>query len=161
VDAHRNDAVDGQVLVVGTDGSAHSLAAFDWAVSEAMQHGGHVRVISAWHRDHHAPRDRSGEERAYRLAEATVDAVPHAAVDVVLEVREGLASDVLVEAAEDADLLVVGALGVQAGRRVVLGSVSARCALHAACPVVVVPEGWRSKSRASRPGRRLVSGAPR
>lgn len=134
----------GTRLVVGTDGSAHARAAFDWAVHEATTHGGCIRVVSAWHRDHRDLDDRSGEERAYRLAAATVEAVPHTAVDVTIEVREGLASDVLVAAAEHADLLVVGSLGMQAGRRVVLGSVSARCALHAGCPVVIVPASWRA-----------------
>jgi nucleotide-binding universal stress UspA family protein len=136
----------GRTLVVGTDGSEHAVAAFDWAVQEALERGGHIRVLAAWHRDPRYPTAGGADEAAMRTALDTVQAIPHAAVDVSVEVREGVASAVLVEAAEAADLLVVGSLGMEAGRRVVLGSVSARCALLAGCPVVIVPAGWRSRT---------------
>ncbi|GAA4990113.1 hypothetical protein GCM10025734_16780 [Kitasatospora paranensis] len=59
-----------------------------------------------------------------------------------VEVRErlvrGNAADVLLAAAEGADLLVVGSRGRGTFARALLGSVSQRCAMHAPCPVVIV-----------------------
>jgi nucleotide-binding universal stress UspA family protein len=55
-------------------------------------------------------------------------------------VREGQPAEVLVEAAEDADLLVVGSRGLGGFRGLLLGSVGQQCAHHARCPVVIVPK---------------------
>ena len=136
--------------MVGVDGSANSAAAFAWAVHEACGHGGQIRVIIAWHRsrlDQVSPAPAPGlrERHAESAVQRILEQVPHAAVEVRVEVVEGLASAVLVASAAEADLLVVGTLGAEAGRRVVLGSVSARCAMRAACPVVVVPPSWRTR----------------
>ncbi|XP_031407722.1 universal stress protein PHOS34-like [Punica granatum] len=60
--------------------------------------------------------------------------------DVVLEVGEGDARNVLCEAVEKhhASILVVGSHGYGAIRRTVLGSVSDYCAHHAHCTVMIV-----------------------
>ena len=50
----------------------------------------------------------------------------------------GGASAVLLDAAEDAGLLIVGNRGVGGFRRLVLGSTSAQCVTHAVSPTVVV-----------------------
>ena len=44
----------------------------------------------------------------------------------------------LSEAAEDADLLVVGSRGLGGFKELLLGSVGHQCAQHAPCPVVIV-----------------------
>ena len=152
-----------RVLVVGTDGSPSSLTALDWAVHEAAEHGGQVKVVHAWHRTNAPSGAPSGheDEAGWRVVLHTLREVPHAAVDVVAEVTQGPASTVLVDAAADADLLVVGALGVREGQRIVLGSVSARCALHATCPVVIVPAGWRPRVTAASAGRSRAQGRAR
>ncbi len=51
---------------------------------------------------------------------------------------DGPAAKVLVDAADDAELLVVGSRGHGGFAGLLLGSVSQQCAHHAQCPVVIV-----------------------
>jgi nucleotide-binding universal stress UspA family protein len=164
--SHSRDHDRDRVLVVGVDGSPNSAVALGWAVQEACRHGGQIRVVAAWHHGlAGAPSAKPGaatpRQLALSMVQRVLDQVPHAAVDVRVAVVEGAASAALVETAADADLLIVGALGVEASRRVVLGSVSRGCALHATCPVVVVPAGWRGSDRAQHLGDVLSGSGPR
>jgi nucleotide-binding universal stress UspA family protein len=60
--------------------------------------------------------------------------------DVPLEryVKQGRATQVILEAARDADLVVVGSRGRDGFTGLLLGSVSSQVAQHAHCPVTVV-----------------------
>jgi nucleotide-binding universal stress UspA family protein len=60
-------------------------------------------------------------------------------VPLALEPVEGIPADVLVEAAHDADLLVLGSHGHSRQLHQVLGSVSEACIRHATCPVLIIP----------------------
>lgn len=60
-------------------------------------------------------------------------------VEVEQSVLEGTPAQVLVEAAQGADLLVVGTRGHGGFTGLLLGSVSQQAAHHAPCPVVIVP----------------------
>jgi nucleotide-binding universal stress UspA family protein len=53
----------------------------------------------------------------------------------------GLPAAELIEASQDAELVVVGSHGAGRLRRLMLGSVSAQVSQHARCPVVVIPAG--------------------
>jgi nucleotide-binding universal stress UspA family protein len=136
-------------VVVGVDGSEPSEAALRWAVADGAARKAVVQVVHAWD----APllygpvAGASGsdisavESRARRLVDDMVDRLGDAVESVEIEttvVAGGPASSLL-DAAEGADLVVVGRRGLGGFGRLLLGSVSEHVARHAACPVVVVP----------------------
>ena len=59
-------------------------------------------------------------------------------VKVSSTVREGNPAKILLEAADGADLLVVGSRGHGGFAEALLGSVSQHCVHHAPCPVVII-----------------------
>jgi nucleotide-binding universal stress UspA family protein len=137
-----------ETIVVGVDGSEHGERALEWAIHEASLRGASLRLVAAWHLP---PTVYSGpgyiptagtresfEELASEAAEAAATRARDAGVDAVTVVREGQAAEVLVEEAATADMLVVGSRGHGGFAGLLLGSVSAQCAHHAACPLVIV-----------------------
>ncbi len=147
----RQDA--GGRVVVGVDGSAGSRAALVWALSAAARAGARLAVVAAfpiefyWAAPTLLDARRVDQVRAdtEARARALVDEVRddpasggHADVPVDVVALPGRAAQQIVQAAHDADLLVVGSRGRGAVRSTVLGSVALHCVTHAACPVVVV-----------------------
>jgi nucleotide-binding universal stress UspA family protein len=140
-------------IVVGLDGSDRSRAALVAAVDEAGRRGADVVAVAAYERadywtDLYTVALPSVEEiRAdvLRGAEQMVEDVlrtsdqPGVPVpDVRIEAMRGAAGDLLLEVAEEADLLVVGSRGRGTLRGLMLGSVALHCVLHATGPVLVV-----------------------
>ncbi len=138
---------NGQRIVAGVDGSASSVEALRWAVRQAELAGGTVDAVIAWQ-----PPAASGlgwgvsvvDETDYGalaakvLADAVSQAVgPESKARVRQVVAEGNTAEVLLDAAEGVDLLVVGSRGHGGFARALLGSVSQHCTHHAHCPVVV------------------------
>jgi nucleotide-binding universal stress UspA family protein len=140
-------------IVVGVDGSSHSDAALRWALREARAHGAALDVVTAWHYPYTT--DISGmvpmtvagldvAEDARKLQDkALEDALllepfPGGSIEIERIVKQGGAAHVLLEAADGADLLVVGSRGRGGFTGLLLGSVSHQVASHAHCPVVVV-----------------------
>ena len=76
---------------------------------------------------------------AENAAAAAVERVRDAGVDADGNVVEGQAADALIDAAAQADLLVVGSRGHGGFVGLLLGSVSGQCAHHSRCPLVIVP----------------------
>ncbi|MFD8750373.1 universal stress protein [Kitasatospora sp. NPDC059577] len=143
-------------IVVGIDGSAPSKAALRWAVGQAVLTGASVHAVAAWEYPSlygwSAPMVDDGFERtAGRTLSAEIDEVlgPERPVAVRESLVLGHAAEVLLDAAEDADLLVLGSRGRGTFARTLLGSVSARCAVYGSCPVVIV----RSDRMATAPAR--------
>ncbi|MFB6892361.1 universal stress protein [Kitasatospora sp. NPDC056327] len=137
--------VGGRRIVVGIDGSAPSKAALRWAVGQALLTGATVHAVAAWEYPSlygwYAPIADDGFERAARRTlTVEVDEVVGRERPVPIEesLLPGHAAEVLLEAAEGADLLVLGHRGRGTFARALLGSVSARCAVHGSCPVVIV-----------------------
>lgn len=141
-------------IVVGVDGSPNGQLAFDWAVAEARAHQGRLRVIEAWSTPYNwqlEPMFPVNVEQVREAAEHRLDQSLHAAqardLEVHSELVEGEPGPILVEAAREADLLVVGARGHSTLVQLLMGSVSTFCAHHATCPVVIVPARRPTKSR--------------
>lgn len=135
-------------IVVGIDGSPASVQALRWAVDEARLRGAVVRVVHAWSFPFHDGEiahlaGESAHDALKLAAERTVDAVLHevagsdgTAIEQIIV--EAPPAQALIAAAHEADLLVVGSRGRGGFASLLLGSVSYQCALHAACPVVIV-----------------------
>ena len=143
-------ASGGARIVVGVDGSEPAVRALGWAIEEARLRGTPLLVVSAWHVPAavYGPSgfvppvsesiDQTFREVAAEAAEEAAGRAREAGVEVETDVREGHPAEILVEAAQDADLLVVGSRGHGGFAGLLLGSVSGQCAHHAPCPLVVV-----------------------
>ncbi len=88
------------------------------------------------------PQDEAEVERsvAGQLRDAIAGAAGPARVAVSASVRKGNAAQVLLAAADGAELLVVGSRGHGGFSGALLGSVSQHCVHHARCPIVIVRE---------------------
>jgi nucleotide-binding universal stress UspA family protein len=137
-------------IVVGVDGSEQGERALDWAIDEARLRGSRLRLVSAWHVPAVAyggpgfapqldePLDKTFEEVAQEVVDAAAQRAHAAGVEAETSVVQGQAADVLVKAGANAGLLVVGSRGHGGFTGLLLGSVSAQCAHHSPCALVVV-----------------------
>jgi nucleotide-binding universal stress UspA family protein len=135
-------------IVVGVDGSETSRAALRWAVEEARLRNARVRAVHAWWiypmltdglptTDEPERLDDEATERVQAFVTETLGEQPD--VEVTPVAVQGMqAAAALVEAARDADLLVVGSRGVGGFTGLLVGSVSDQCTHHAPCPIVIV-----------------------
>jgi nucleotide-binding universal stress UspA family protein len=138
------------LVVVGVDGSAESVAALKWAAHYAEATGATVQAILAWHYPAAAgvppvgvAPERVHAESEHRMAEALGGAVSQASTaypgaQIESKTLYGHPAETLIDASEEASLLVVGSRGHGAFRGMLLGSVSIHCVTGAHCPVVVV-----------------------
>ena len=126
-------------IVVAYDGSPDAQTGLTWAVRTALLTEQPVVAVIATAADDlmpqrsllwgdHLEEVRTSAERV--LGEALL-------AESSVELRAGPAVPVLLEAAEDASLLVVGSRGHGQVAGLVAGSVSQHLARHAPCPVVV------------------------
>ncbi len=126
------------MIVVGVDGSEGSRRALQWAYGEARMRRCAVEVVSAWTADEGGPGERLVGERLRHVVETVRRQVDDPA-PTSFEVRHGSAVDVLMSAAAEAELLILGSHGVSGLRHAGRVSVSAACARLVSCPCVVVP----------------------
>ncbi len=130
-------------IVVGVDGSEPSKAALRWAARISAVIGAPIDAVLAWQLPSSLgwayPRgDWSPLADAENTLGVTVDAVLATRPDGMrLFVEEGNPAKVLLEHSKGAELLVVGSRGHGGFVGLLLGSVSANCAEHATCPVLV------------------------
>jgi nucleotide-binding universal stress UspA family protein len=141
-------------IVVGVDGSRGSAAALEWALRQAELTQSTVTAVLAYSYDlwwidggtdyESEQIERKALEARRMVAAMLAETVPESTSVVVHPlVVEGHPTDVLLEVAREADLLVVGSRGRRELAGLLLGSVSQRCAERAPCPVVVVPDPSR------------------
>jgi len=139
-------------VVVGVDGSEGSVRALEWAAQEARLRHLPLEIVLVWHPSPLVYGGTSWTAMSNTVfddlrkdAEVRLDAACAAAgaalddLEVERKVVEGSAAQVLVEAAAGAELLVVGSRGRGGFAELLLGSVSAQCAHHSPCPVLIVP----------------------
>jgi nucleotide-binding universal stress UspA family protein len=142
-------------IIAGTDGSGHSQRALEWAVREAAARHLPLVVIAvyqaavgAWGSAVACLDDPVLAEHAQKEAQAQVDealAGSYGSQPVSVAVRAvgGNPADVLLRAAEDADMIVVGSRGAGGFARLPLGSVASHLVHHAHRPVVIIPAADR------------------
>ncbi|GGS32159.1 hypothetical protein GCM10010269_83090 [Streptomyces humidus] len=130
-------------IVVGVDGSSSAKRALAWAHFMARTTGSVLEVVTVWQ---NPPSwtgvaddwDPVAEARAMLTAccaEVLGDDQPS---DIRLTVLEGPATAALLSAGAGARMLVLGSRGHGGFAGLLLGSVSAACAEHAACPTLIV-----------------------
>ncbi len=142
----------GKDMVVGVDGSEHSLKALHWAFEQASFTGASLHVLHSWEipptwsmvevpsyepevliRDYGNAELRDTSEAMAGFRDDFPD------VKVRQEVMKGSPVKALVKASEHASMLVVGSRGLGGFRGLLLGSVSHAVVHKAACSVAVVP----------------------
>ncbi len=141
-------------IVVGVSGGRASLAALAWALGEARLRSAAVEAICAYDRPASlvglgeamgasvgSPISES-DVAAYATGtlETALSGLDTGPTEVVARAVQGDPGRVLEQASDGAELLVVGVGHGELGGRLV-GSVVAHCALHAACPLVLVRAG--------------------
>ncbi|GAA4039090.1 universal stress protein [Nonomuraea soli] len=133
-------------VVVGVDCSDAMTKELGFAFAEAQLRGARLRAVHAWRwleagGGFMPVPDDFDDERAEtrRLAETLAGwQERHPDVEVVREVVRGHPAEVLRQAAEHADLLVVGSHGHAEFAGLVFGSVSQAMVHHAPCPLAVI-----------------------
>lgn len=147
-------------IVVGVDGSVDSLRALRWALEESVLRTTPLTVLAA-----HEPVQMTPAwtpdtvyveipQESLEAYQASIDGLVDKAVadwggerpaGLTVRAEPGGARDLLLRAAQGADMVVVGSRGASAVSRLLLGSVSSAVAHHATCPVVVVPPPVREE----------------
>lgn len=138
-------------IVVGIDGSQGSLAALHLAADETRLRHGHLEVIHVYQPPAlgtlpafgvAAPVGDSLEELRTALVATLADegiGTDGDNIEVTARAVAGHPAEALLDAAEGAELVVVGSRGRGGFAGLVLGSVSQQVASHAPCPVMVAP----------------------
>jgi nucleotide-binding universal stress UspA family protein len=153
-------------IIVGTDGSAGSHKALEWAVREAGIRKAPLTVLTVQQPvdDFFGtaiahPGDHGLTELARKAALAETEEVLDQARDdpcptsVAIQAVVGVPAEELLRAAVEADMIVVGSRGAGGLKKILLGSVSSHAAHHGNCPVVIIPSNHGPRLPRHRPGR--------
>ena len=152
-------------IIVGVDGSRYSRRALEWGMNEAAIRHVPITVVAVYqpaagywgsavsYPDGRARAERGRVERdRVERARATARVAVGKAlarlgddhpVSVSVKAVSGNPGEEILDAARDADMIVVGARGAGGFARLLMGSVSTHLTYHARCPVVVIPSDDR------------------
>ncbi|QDP96869.1 universal stress protein [Microlunatus elymi] len=132
-------------IIVGVDGSEHSLAALLEAERLAKALDAHLEIITCWivpvgwvnagWIDNTGPRHEAQQIQDAAITKVFGDLVPE---HVTRTLAEGPPHEALIEAGARADMVVVGSRGHGGFVGMLIGSVSRAVSTHASCPVLVV-----------------------
>ena len=136
-------------IVAGFDGSESSRRALLWAADEARGRDARLDVVHAWH----VPYPVAAPVAGYPVVADALESTARSDIDEALAapdlgdlpvpatpvVVQGPAGPAILDAAEGADLIVLGTRGLGTVASAVLGSVTHHVVHHATRPVVVVP----------------------
>lgn len=170
-----------RTVTVGFDGSPESRAAVEWAAREARLRALPLLLVNVWE-PVPEPMGRSpmlgpsaqqgwaehgvtsaGGPGARRILREAADEVRrrHPALDVGLEQLTGRATEELLKAAVDAELLALGSHGRSGVAGFLVGSVGLHVAAHTERPVVLVRAGESAADEhAPDPSGAVSAGAP-
>jgi nucleotide-binding universal stress UspA family protein len=155
----QTDQSENDSWVVGIDGSEAAAHALDWATGHALGRTSRLQLVTSWQAPisgstiEGVPAGSSSLDRdllvkgAQRLVDVAADGVAHLdGISINPIVAHGGPSAVLLDAADDAALLVVGSRGRGGFKRLLLGSTSTQCATHASGPTAIVPRAASTES---------------
>lgn len=136
-------------IIVGVDGSDHSVHALTWAATEARLRGVTLRAVTTFSVGflstgyEIALPDRGDLKAATQtMLDAALDTVRETGgldgVDVESVVLEGHAGERLIALSDGAEMVIVGSRGRGGFVGALMGSVTTYVVNHASCPVVVV-----------------------
>ena len=137
-------------IIVGVDHSPQSMAALRWAADLAERENRPLEAVLVWLpfagygvTSRTPVHDWDPLPYIRKELETTVDETfgLHRPERLTMRCEFGRPAEKLIELSESAHLLVLGNKGHSAFADILLGSVSAKCAAHARCPVVVVHAG--------------------
>ncbi len=130
-----------RTVTVGLDGSRESRAAAEWAAREAVLRGLPLRLL---HVRRPAPAPAAPHAEAWRsMPSETAEGLRlrHPGLKVTHEQVDGMPYEVLIKAAEEAELLALGSRGLGALGGFLVGSVGLVVVARAERPVVLVRAG--------------------
>jgi nucleotide-binding universal stress UspA family protein len=135
-------------IVVGVDGSAGAKQALAWALEEGRLRHADVDVVHVWSYPYYGTAPlvpplvdlEAIKADAQELLDGIVADLDTEGVTVHAHLFEGPAARCLLDAAQDALMIVVGSRGRGGFAGLLLGSVSQQVVHHARCPVVVVAD---------------------
>lgn len=133
-------------IVVGVDGSESSNNALRWAARLAPTMKATIHAVVAWEypiilgMEGGMPGSWKPDETAKEILNNALNHVfgNDRPIGLKGSISQGHPTFVLLDASNDAEMLILGSRGLGGFAGLLLGSVSSSCAEHAKCPVLVV-----------------------